>query len=172
MGMGYSLIRVPSPILLVLANGADHTGGHRRALASCSLSETMTSFEPECLYEKLESGNVDFFVELPSQDRLAMVEAGLHRLGCQTETQGMRLHVWLPAHPAFELLSARELQLVCLASKGNTDKEIARAVGLSIYTVRSYWVRICHKLGAHNRTHAVSLVFANEAAIPQPPLSA
>jgi DNA-binding NarL/FixJ family response regulator len=132
----------------------------------------MTSHEPECLYGRLESGNVDFYIEMPSEERLSVVEAGLHRLGCQTEAENLRLHVWLPAHPAFELLSARELQLVCLASKGNTDKEIARSVGLSIYTVRSYWVRICHKLGAHNRTHAVSIVFANEAAIPQPQLSA
>jgi DNA-binding CsgD family transcriptional regulator len=146
---------------------ADHHGKHRRRL-----SATMTSFEPEFVYGRLDSGHVDFFVDMPSQDRLAVVEAALHRLGCQTESQALRLHVWLPAHPAFELLSARELQLVCLASKGNTDKEIARQVGLSIYTVRSYWVRICHKLAAHNRTHAVSIVFANEAAIPQPPLSA
>ena len=60
------------------------------------------------------------------------------------------------------MLSGREVQLVSLASKGNTDKEIANLVGLSIYTVRSYWVRICHKLGANNRTHAVSLVLGHD----------
>ncbi|HVT14017.1 MAG TPA: LuxR C-terminal-related transcriptional regulator [Fimbriimonadaceae bacterium] len=110
---------------------------------------------------------MDFHVQVRDLDTLARVEAGLQRLGCRTEADGLSLHVWLPSHPAFDLLSTRELQLVCLASKGHTDKEIAALVGLSIYTVRSYWVRICHKLGAHNRTHAVSLVFANDVAMPQ-----
>lgn len=126
----------------------------------------MASIEPECLYGELSPGAVDFFVSLDNTDTLTRVESGLQRLGCRTEAADLRLHVWLPAHPAFELLSTRELQLVCLASKGHTDKEIAANVGLSIYTVRSYWVRICHKLGAHNRTHAVSLVFANEKSLP------
>ncbi|HWA82903.1 MAG TPA: hypothetical protein VG820_05700, partial [Fimbriimonadaceae bacterium] len=60
---------------------------------------------------------------------LARVETGLQRLGCRTESEGLRLHAWLPSHPAFDLLSARELQLVCLASKGHTDKAIAALVG-------------------------------------------
>jgi DNA-binding NarL/FixJ family response regulator len=120
----------------------------------------MASNEPECLDREL-----DFLIEFDSEERLALVDAGLHRLGCRTESNGNKLQVWLPGHPAFELLSTRELQLVCLASKGHTDKEIAGVIGLSIYTVRSYWVRICHKLEAHNRTHAVSIVFANEPAI-------
>lgn len=132
----------------------------------------MAFTEPEELCGETFSGIVDFIVDFSDQDRRSVVEAALHRLGCRTESQGLKLRVWLPAHPAFELLSTRELQLVCLASKGHTDKEIAASVGLSIYTVRSYWVRICHKLGAHNRTHAVSLVFANEPAIPPPAIEA
>jgi DNA-binding CsgD family transcriptional regulator len=125
----------------------------------------MASTESECPYRDSESGNLDFIVEFESPDKLALVEAGLHRLGCRTQGSGVKLHVWLPGHPAFDILSPRELQLVCLASKGHTDKEIAGLVGLSIYTVRSYWVRICHKLDAHNRTHAVSIVFAIETTM-------
>lgn len=123
------------------------------------------AIDPECLNGELQSGTIDFYVDCESLEKVAILEAGLHRLGCQTASSDCRVHVWLPSHPAFELLSGRELQLVCLASKGQTDKEIASNVGLSIYTVRSYWVRICHKLNAHNRTHAVSIVFANEPAM-------
>lgn len=124
------------------------------------------------LFAELASGSIDFYIDLEDQDRLSRVDAALHRLGCRTSASGLRLHVWPPAHPAFELLSTRELQLVCLASKGRTDKEIANLVNLSIYTVRSYWVRICHKLNANNRTHAVSIVFANTAAESLSSLSA
>lgn len=106
---------------------------------------------------------LDFVVNEPDESRRRALEIGLHRLGCRTVTDHGQIRVWLPDHPALALLSGREVQLVSLASKGNTDKEIAHLVGLSIYTVRSYWVRICHKLGAHNRTHAVSLVLAHEA---------
>ena len=126
----------------------------------------MTPNGPQSRRGNVPATEPDFTVDFEDADRLAVIEAGLHRLGCHTEVDGLRLQVSLPLHPAFELLSARELQLVCLASKGNTDKEIAGKVGLSIYTVRSYWVRICHKLNANNRTHAVSIVFANEASIP------
>ncbi|HLX78665.1 MAG TPA: LuxR C-terminal-related transcriptional regulator, partial [Acidimicrobiales bacterium] len=106
---------------------------------------------------------VEFDVEFTDSGKAAIVASALQLLGCRTESLGMSLHVWLPAHPAAEHLSAREFQLVCLASKGHTDKEIAAIVGLSIFTIRSYWVRICHKLSAHNRTHAVSIVFAGES---------
>jgi len=75
----------------------------------------------------------------------------------------LSLHVTLPINRAPSMLSGRELQLACLATKGHTDKEIATIVGLSIYTIRSYWVRICHKLEAHNRTHAVSILFGNDS---------
>lgn len=126
----------------------------------------MTAQDFDCLDSGMASTSLDFYIDEEDEDRRSALEVALHRLGCQTEPADGRLRVFLPGHPAFELLSARELQLVCLASKGNTDKEIANIVGLSIYTVRSYWVRICHKLGAHNRTHAVSIVFANESLPP------
>ena len=105
---------------------------------------------------------VDFDVNCADPQKMLVVDAALHRFGCRTEAIGHRLHVWMPLNQAPKLLSGRELQLACLASKGHTDKEIAGMVGLSIYTIRSYWVRICHKLGAHNRTHAVSILFGSD----------
>jgi DNA-binding NarL/FixJ family response regulator len=122
----------------------------------------MTAQDFDCLERGMASTSLDFYIDERDEEKRSALEIALHRLGCQTQLTEGRLHVCLPGHPAFEMLSTRELQLVCLASKGNTDKEIANTVGLSIYTVRSYWVRICHKLGAHNRTHAVSIVFANK----------
>lgn len=119
-----------------------------------------------------ETEAIDFFVEVVDREQLPLVEAGLQRLGCRTERNRLKLHVWLPGQPSFELLSEREAEIVFLASKGLTDKEIAREVKLSTYTVRSYWVRICNKLNAHNRTQAVSIVVASESHFPETPLSA
>ena len=54
-------------------------------------------------------------------------------------------------------LSPREVEIVARAARGATDKEIAKDLDLSIATLRTYWVRVREKLGAVNRTHAISL---------------
>lgn len=54
-----------------------------------------------------------------------------------------------------ELLSDREKQIAKLAAQGLTDKEIARKSGVSITTVRTYWMRIRRKVQATNRAQAI-----------------
>jgi len=54
-----------------------------------------------------------------------------------------------------ELLSEREKQIAKLAAQGLTDKEIARKSGVSITTVRTYWMRIRRKVQATNRAQAI-----------------
>ncbi|MFX8668605.1 LuxR C-terminal-related transcriptional regulator, partial [Acinetobacter baumannii] len=46
--------------------------------------------------------------------------------------------------------------LVLMSSAGQTDQEIAKALGLSKDTVNSYWKRILPKMGAASRTAAVA----------------
>lgn len=52
-------------------------------------------------------------------------------------------------------LSAREWQIIHLASEGLIDKQISEVLCLSLTTVRTYWERIRQKLGTVNRTHSV-----------------
>jgi len=54
-------------------------------------------------------------------------------------------------------LSEREREVLASAAEGLTDKEIARHLGIGPKTVRTYWDRIRHKLGAASRTQAVSM---------------
>lgn len=56
-------------------------------------------------------------------------------------------------------LSTREAEMLELAVEGLTDKEIAARLGVSITTVRTYWLRVRGKLGAQNRSHAISIAF-------------
>jgi PAS domain S-box-containing protein len=67
-------------------------------------------------------------------------------------------------------LSTREREIVLLAAGGLTDKEIAKDLGLTLASVRTYWERLRNKLGASNKSHAVALtlrniVFTQEKAI-------
>lgn len=58
----------------------------------------------------------------------------------------------------FRQLSARETQLIVLASEGLTDKEIARFLGISCGTVVTMWSRMRAKLGISSRVSAVAVV--------------
>jgi two-component system NarL family response regulator len=54
-------------------------------------------------------------------------------------------------------LSEREIDVLRLTAEGRTNKEIAAALGLGGSSVKTYLARIFTKLGASDRTQAVSL---------------
>ena len=62
----------------------------------------------------------------------------------------------MPSKLELNVLSEREEQVLLLSTKGLTDKEIAKKLGLSIATVNTYWVRIRTKLGGANRAELVA----------------
>jgi PAS domain S-box-containing protein len=57
---------------------------------------------------------------------------------------------------AFDL-SKREREILALAREGMMDKEIAEELGVKEATVKTFWGSLRHKLGARNRTHALSI---------------
>lgn len=62
-----------------------------------------------------------------------------------------------------EGLTDREKDVLTLASRGFTDKEIASALGLSVSTVSSYWMRIRLKLGTNGRAESVAVAMQRAA---------
>lgn len=54
-------------------------------------------------------------------------------------------------------LSSQELACLNLLLAGQTNKEVARALGLSPATVASYLKSVYRKLGTQSRTHAVAV---------------
>jgi DNA-binding NarL/FixJ family response regulator len=57
-----------------------------------------------------------------------------------------------------DLLSRRELQVALLVADGRCDKEIARQLAISIYTVREHLRRIFAKLNVCRRTAIIARV--------------
>src|SRR5690349_13076287 len=53
-------------------------------------------------------------------------------------------------------LSEREAEVLRLASEGHIDDSIAVKMGISVSTVRGYWLRIRSKLGAGSRSELVA----------------
>ena len=61
-----------------------------------------------------------------------------------------------PVTPGAVLLSVREEEILRLVSEGRTNAQIAAILAISCFTVKNHVQRIIKKLGAANRTEAVS----------------
>jgi DNA-binding NarL/FixJ family response regulator len=62
----------------------------------------------------------------------------------------------LADHAADDELSSREIDVLRLIAAGNANKEIAGRLGIAEETVKSHITNILAKLGANDRTHAVT----------------
>jgi len=63
----------------------------------------------------------------------------------------------LAGHAGEEELTAREIDVLRLVARGNANKEIAAQLSITEETVKSHVARILGKLGANDRTHAVTI---------------
>lgn len=63
-----------------------------------------------------------------------------------------------PAHPVAKApLSAREIEILTVASHGKTAQEMSASLAITERTVAFHVNNIVEKLGASNKTHAVAL---------------
>jgi DNA-binding CsgD family transcriptional regulator len=53
-------------------------------------------------------------------------------------------------------LTQREIEILCWASEGKTDEEIAKLLSLSLNTVRYHWKKIFYNLQANGRIYAIT----------------
>jgi DNA-binding NarL/FixJ family response regulator len=63
----------------------------------------------------------------------------------------------LAMHTAEDRLTVRELEVLSLIAKGNANKEIAAQLAVAEDTVKKHVTSILEKLGANDRTHAVTI---------------
>jgi len=63
----------------------------------------------------------------------------------------------LAMHTAEDELTARELEVLKLIANGNANKEIAARLAVAEDTVKKHVTSILEKLGANDRTHAVTI---------------
>jgi DNA-binding NarL/FixJ family response regulator len=82
-------------------------------------------------------------------DTIRAVHAGEKRISPEIAAE-------LADHAGEEELTAREIAVLRLVAFGNTNKEIAAQLRISDETVKSHVTNILEKLGANDRTHAVT----------------
>ncbi len=64
-------------------------------------------------------------------------------------------------------LSQREEEILLLASRGLTDRQISTELGIRAGTINTHWSRIRLKLGAATRSEAVSILLKEKALATQ-----
>lgn len=67
-------------------------------------------------------------------------------------------------------LSVRETEIIMQIALGCSDKEISSNLNISTRTIQTYVVRICIKLNARNRAHAVTKLLLRKLNLVTPPI--
>ena len=108
--------------------------------------------------------NTDEFIEM--LDGLQKDEAAMTR---QTATRLMKgfANLSQQGKPA-DSLTQREIQLLQLVAEGMSNKAVAQALSISENTVKYHMKNILQKLGAQNRTEAVTLAIRTGLFDPNP----
>nr|WP_221247665.1 LuxR C-terminal-related transcriptional regulator [Gordonia humi] len=106
------------------------------------------------------------------REQLRAADAGLRRLAASADDPALRGEIdriirGLAAAPAGDAVAARvttrEADVLSLAGQGLTNARIAEALGLTVYTVKSYMKSAMSKLGAVSRLEAI--VIARRAGV-------
>jgi DNA-binding NarL/FixJ family response regulator len=100
---------------------------------------------------KLQSEGGIMAYLLPEHDRFPATDVALGTSRARSE------EATVPAERLDDPLSERELEVLTLLASGRTNAEIARDLFVAVGTVKSHVNNICRKLGAANRTQAVTL---------------
>ena len=83
-------------------------------------------------------------------DTIRAVHAGQKRLSSEAAAE-------IAEHVADDALTPREIDVLRLVAGGNANKEIGALLSLAEVTVKSHVKNILAKLGANDRTHAVTI---------------
>jgi len=83
-------------------------------------------------------------------ETIRLVHAGQKRIPPEVASE-------LAEHATDDSLSSREIEVLRLVSGGNANKEIAAQLSITEETVKGHIKNILAKLGANDRTHAVTI---------------
>lgn len=83
-------------------------------------------------------------------ETIRAVQAGQRRMAPEIAAE-------VAEHSTDDALTAREVDVPRLIAHGNVNKEIAAQISLTEETVKGYVKNILAKLGAKDRTHAVTI---------------
>jgi DNA-binding NarL/FixJ family response regulator len=115
----------------------------------------LTTFAGDVLAQRaLKAGASAYVLKERVRAELADIIRAVHQ-GMMRIEPAIALQI---AHYASDLtLTSREVEVLQLVAAGNSNKLIAKALTISDETAKTHVKNIIEKLGAHDRTHAVTI---------------
>lgn len=118
----------------------------------------LTTFDADAdIQRAVEAGATGYLLkDAPREELFRAIRATARGEACLSPSVAARLMGRVRV-PAEEPLSPREIEVLSLVAKGTGNKEIARALRLSEATVKTHLLHVFDKLGAADRTQAVTI---------------
>ncbi len=117
----------------------------------------LTTFDTNSdILRAIEAGATGYLLkDTPREELFRAIRATTMGESVLAPTVTARLMTRMRA-PAEENLSEREIEVLQLVAKGNSNKEVGKALHISIATVKTHLIHIYNKLGVDDRTAAVT----------------
>ena len=117
----------------------------------------LTTFDSDAdILRAIEAGATGYLLkDTPREELFRAIRATTAGESVLAPTVTARLMTRMRA-PAEENLSEREIEVLQLVARGNSNKEVGKALHISIATVKTHLIHIYNKLGVDDRTAAVT----------------
>ncbi|ADH98944.1 response regulator transcription factor [Salisediminibacterium selenitireducens] len=143
-------------------DGIEATAAIRREWPEAKIIIVTSFLDDEKVYPALEAGATSYMLKTSRAGDIAKAIRDTHagQSILEPEVAGKlmsRMHKKPPAE--HEQLTARELEVLELMSRGMSNQEIGDALYISLKTVKVHVSNILSKLGVHDRTQAVIYAF-------------
>lgn len=118
----------------------------------------LTTYDSDAdIVRAVEAGATGYLLkDTPREELFRAVRAAARGESVLAPAVAARLMTRMRA-PAEENLTAREIEVLELVSKGNSNKQVARSLHISTATVKTHLIHIYDKLGVKDRTSAVTV---------------
>jgi len=131
----------------------------RKAWRGVTVVATSALADPSVVERALEAGAAGFISkQLSVQEMLRQLESALARRRSGLALGRRRTSARGGSKINVGTLSRRELEVLEGIRKGQTNREIASALGISTATVNKHVESVLRKLKARNRAHAASMI--------------
>jgi NarL family two-component system response regulator LiaR len=146
-------------LLLPGLGGVEATAAIRAELPGVQVMVLTSVLDETAIRRAIGAGAAGYLLKETSGDDLRVALRAVAAGQVQLAPKAVR-RLLGPRAPGPEGLSERELEVLEGMAGGKANKEIARDLGLSPETVKTYVKRILHKLGARTRTEAAMQALA------------
>ncbi|SDX02976.1 DNA-binding response regulator, NarL/FixJ family, contains REC and HTH domains [Amycolatopsis xylanica] len=156
-----ALTRVKQPDVILMdlrMPGLDGVGATREILAESPSQRVvvLTTYESDAdILRAVEAGAAGYLLKDASRTELADAIRAASRGETVLAPSVAGKLVNRVRNPAAQSLSAREIEVLRLVSKGSTNADIGRALHISEATVKTHLLRVFAKLDVSDRTAAV-----------------